>query len=143
MVVLVLGISLLLNKTLLGRAMRATSENAEVAKMLGIDTERVFTFSFILGVTLAAVAGLLVTPLFFVGVSASLAFRTAPLMVIVLGGMGSIKGSFFGGLLVGVVESLVTTLIDAQLSVASISILFLIVIYLRPQGLFGKRMRTG
>ena len=143
MVILVLGISLLLNKTLLGRAMRATSENSEVAKMLGVDTERVFTFSFILGVTLAAVAGLLVTPLFFVGVSASLAFRTAPLMVIVLGGMGSIKGSFFGGLLVGVVEALVTTLIDAQLSVASISVLFLIVIYLRPQGLFGKRMRTG
>ena len=143
MVILVLGINLLLNKTLLGRAMRATSENAEVAKMLGIDTERTYTIAFILGVTLAALAGLLVTPLYYVSVSAALAFRTAPLMVIVLGGMGSIKGSFFGGLLVGVVEALATTLVDTQLSVASISILFLIVIYLRPQGLFGKRMRTG
>jgi branched-chain amino acid transport system permease protein len=64
-------------------------------------------------------------------------------MVIVLGGMGSIKGSFFGGILVGVVEAMVTTLVDTQLSVASICILFLIVIYLRPQGLFGKKMRTA
>ncbi|GHV26356.1 branched-chain amino acid ABC transporter permease [Spirochaetia bacterium] len=143
MVVLVLGVNVLLNKTLLGRAMRATSENSEVAKMLGVDTERTYTIAFIMGVALAALAGLLVTPLYYVSVSASLAFRTAPMMVIVLGGLGSIKGSFFGGILAGVVESLVTTLIDTQLSVASICILFLLVVYLRPQGLFGKKMRTA
>jgi len=143
MVLLVLAVNMLLTKTLLGRAMRATSENSEVAKMLGVDTERTFTVAFIMGVTLAALAGLLVTPLYYVSVSASIAFRTAPLMVIVLGGMGSIKGSFFGGILVGIVEALATTLVDTQLSVASISILFLVVIYLRPQGLFGKYMRTA
>ena len=143
MLLLVLGVSMLLNRTLLGRAMRATSENPEVAKMLGVNAEATFTIAFILGVTLAALAGLLITPLFYVSVSASLAFRTAPLMVIVLGGMGSIKGSLYGGILVGIVESLVTTLIDTQLSVASISVLFLIVIYLRPQGLFGKKTRTA
>jgi branched-chain amino acid transport system permease protein len=143
MVVLVLMVNVLLNKTLLGRAMRATAENPEVAKMLGVDAERTYTIAFIMGVALAGLAGLLVTPLYYVSVSASLAFRTAPMMVIVLGGLGSIKGSFFGGILVGIVEALVTTLIDTQLSVASISILFLIVVYLRPQGLFGKKMRTA
>ena len=143
LLILVLGVHILLNYTLLGRTMRATAENSEVAKMLGINTERIFTIAFILGVTLAALAGLLVTPLYLVSISASFAFRTAPLMVIVLGGLGSIKGSFFGGLLAGIVESMVTTLVDPQLSVASISILFLIVVYLRPQGLFGKKMRTA
>jgi branched-chain amino acid transport system permease protein len=143
MVVLVLMVNVLLTKTLLGRAMRATAENSEVAKMLGVDAERTYTIAFIMGVALAALAGLLVTPLYYVSVSANLAFRTAPMMVIVLGGLGSIKGSFFGGILVGIVEALVTTLIDTQLSVASISILFLIVVYLRPQGLFGKKMRTA
>ena len=143
MLLLVFGVNLLLTRTLLGRAMRATSENPEVAKMLGVDAEATFTIAFIMGVTLAALAGLLVTPLYYVSVSASVAFRTAPLMVIVLGGMGSIKGALYGGILVGIVESLVTTLVDTQLSVASISILFLIVIYLRPQGLFGKKMRTA
>lgn len=143
MVVLVLMVNMLLTKTLLGRAMRATAENSEIAKMLGVDAERTYTIAFIMGVAMAGLAGLLVTPLYYVSVSASIAFRTAPMMVIVLGGLGSIKGSFFGGILVGIVEALVTTLIDTQLSVASISILFLIVIYLRPQGLFGKKMRTA
>ena len=143
MLLLILGVHLLLNCTLLGRAMRATSENPEVATMLGVDSEATFTIAFIIGVTLAALAGLLITPIFYVSVSASMPFRTAPLMVIVLGGMGSIKGSFFAGILVGIVEALVTTLIDTQLSVASISVLFLVVIYLRPQGLFGRRMRTA
>ncbi|MHC6202064.1 branched-chain amino acid ABC transporter permease [Breznakiellaceae bacterium SP9] len=143
MLVFVLAVHLLLNKTLLGRAMRATSEKPEVAQMLGVNTERTYTVAFCIGVTLAAVAGLLITPLYYVSVSASAAFRIAPLMAIVLGGMGSIKGSFFGGLLVGVVEQLVSTLIDTQLSVAAISVLFLVVIYLRPQGLLGKRERTA
>jgi branched-chain amino acid transport system permease protein len=143
MLLLVLGVNVLLNRTLLGRAMRATAENNEVAKMLGIDAERIYTIAFILGVTMAAMAGLFVTPLYYVSISASVAFRTAPLMVIVLGGLGNIKGAFYGGILVGVVESLVTTLIDTQLSVASISILFLIVVYLRPQGLLGKKTRTA
>jgi branched-chain amino acid transport system permease protein len=143
MLILVFLINVLLNKTLLGRAMRATAEKPEVAQMLGINTERTYTVAFILGVTLAALAGLFVTPLYYVSVSASAAFRIAPLMVIVLGGMGSIKGSLFGGILVGIVEQLVSTLIDTQLSIAAISILFLIVIYIRPHGLFGKGDRTA
>jgi branched-chain amino acid transport system permease protein len=141
--ILVLLVHFLLNKTLLGRAMRATSENVEVAKMLGVNTERTYTIAFIMGVTLAALAGLLVTPLYYVSVSAAAPFRTAPLMVIVLGGMGSIKGSFWAGMLAGVVEQLVATLIDTQLSVAAVCILFLVVIYLRPQGLFGTGMRKA
>jgi branched-chain amino acid transport system permease protein len=143
MLLLVLLVNILLNQTLLGRAMRATSEKPEVAKMLGVNTERTYTIAFIMGVTLAALAGLLVTPLYYVSVSASTAFRIAPLMVIVLGGMGSIKGSLIGGMLVGVVEACVSTLIDTQLSTAGICILFLIVIYLKPRGLFGKKERTA
>jgi branched-chain amino acid transport system permease protein len=143
MLILVLLIHLLLNQTLLGRAMRATSEKPEVAKMLGVNTERTYTIAFIMGVTLASLAGLLVTPLYYVSVSTSIAFRTAPLMVIVLGGMGSIKGSLTGGMLVGVVEAVISTLINPQLNTAGICILFLVVIYLRPQGLFGKKERTA
>jgi branched-chain amino acid transport system permease protein len=143
MLIFVLAVNLLLSKTLLGRAMRATSEKPEVAQMLGVNTERTYAVAFCLGVTMAAIAGLLITPLYYVSVSASAAFRIAPLMVIVLGGMGSIKGSLFGGMLVGVVEQVVSTLIDAQLSIAAISILFLVVIYIRPQGLFGQKARTA
>jgi branched-chain amino acid transport system permease protein len=143
MLILVGLVHILLNRTLLGRAMRATAEKPEVAQMLGVNTERTYTTAFIMGVTLAGLAGLFVTPLYYVSVSASTGFRIAPLMVIVLGGMGSITGSLFGGMLVGVVEQMASTMIDTQLSIASICVLFLVVVYLRPQGLFGKGERTA
>jgi len=143
MLIIVLAVYILLNKTLLGRAMRATSEKPEVAKMLGINTERTYTVAFIIGVCMAAVSGLLVTPLYYVSATVGNTFRIAPLMVVVLGGLGNIKGALIGGMLVGVVEALVSTLISADLGVAGICLLFLLVLYLRPQGLFGKGERTA
>ena len=143
MLILVLAVHVLLNKTLIGRSMRATAEKPEVAKMLGVNTDRVYTFSFILGVTLAGLSGLLVTPLYYVSATVGNTFRIAPLMVVVLGGMGSIKGALIGGMLVGIVEQLVSTLISADLGTAGICILFLVVLYLRPRGLFGKGERAA
>ena len=143
MVVVVIGINMLLNKTLLGRAMRATSEKPEVAQMLGVNTELTYTIAFIIGVTMAGLSGLLVTPLYYVTATAGNTFRTAPMMVVVLGGLGSIKGAFVGGLLVGLIEALVTTMISADLGTAAISILFLIILYLKPYGIFGKGARTA
>lgn len=141
--ILVFIVNILLNKTLMGRAMRATSEKPEVAKLLGINTEKVYTFSFVLGVTLAALSGLLITPLYYVSATVGNTFRNAPIMIVVLGGMGSIKGALIGGLLVGIVEQLVSTLVSPDLGTAGICILFLIVLYLKPYGLFGKGGRAA
>lgn len=143
MLILVFAVNALLNKTLLGRAMRATSEKPEVAKMLGVDTEKTYTIAFILGVVFAGLAGLLITPLYYVTPTAGVIFRTAPLMVVVLGGMGSIKGALVGGILVGVIEALVGGLISPDLGPVGICILFLIVLYVKPKGLFGKGERTA
>lgn len=143
MLVVVIGVNMVLSKTLLGRAMRATAEKPEVAQMLGINSELTYTIAFIIGVTMAALSGLLVTPLYYVTATAGNTFRIAPMMVVVLGGLGSIKGAFVGGLLVGVVEALVTTLIAADLGTASICILFLVILYLKPYGIFGKGARTA
>lgn len=142
-VVLVLGINYLLNKTTVGRAMRATSENVEVSEMLGINTKRSFALAFTLSVILAGLAGLLLTPIYFVTPSAGAIFKTTALMIVVLGGLGDIKGAFVGGLLVGIMEQLVATLVDAQLGPAGIFLVFLVVLYLRPQGLFGKGARVA
>ena len=65
--------------------------------MLGINTNKTYTFAFVLGVTLAALSGLIVTPLYYVQATVGNTFRIAPLMVVVLGGMGSIKGALVGG----------------------------------------------
>lgn len=143
MLILVGIVYVLLNATMFGRAMRATSEKPRVAQMIGINTEKTYTLAFIIGVSLAGLAGLLITPLFYVSTAATVAFRTIPLMVIVLGGMGNIKGALVGGLLVGIVESLVTTFVSANLGIAGVCLLFLIVLYLKPYGLFGKGERTA
>lgn len=143
MLVLVLGVYVLLNRTLIGRAMRATAEKPEVAKMLGVHTERTYTFAFVLGVTLAAISGVLITPMYYVQATVGNTFRIAPLMVVVLGGMGSIEGALIGGMLVGIVEQLVATFISADLGTLGISLLFLMMIYLKPRGLFGKGERAA
>ena len=127
----------------MGRAMRATAESAEIAEMLGINSRRSFAMAFVLGVSLAGLAGVLLTPLYFVTTTTGATLKTTGLMIVVLGGLGDIRGAFIGALMVGVVESLVSSLIAADLGQAGIFLLFLLVVYLRPQGLFGKGARVA
>ncbi len=139
----VIALSVMLNKTTMGRAMRATAESAEIAEMLGINSRRSFAMAFVLGVSLAGLAGVLLTPLYFVTTTTGATLKTTGLMIVVLGGLGDIRGAFIGALMVGVVESLVSSLIAADLGQAGIFLLFLLVVYLRPQGLFGKGARVA
>ena len=141
--VLVLAISLLLNKTLLGKAMRATSEKPEIAQMLGINIKTTYATAFIMGVVLTGVAGLLLTPLYYVYPQAGKMYSTTALMAVVLGGMGNIKGSLIGGMAIGIIEAVVGTLVASDLGPAGIFVLFLIVLYVKPQGLFGKGERVA
>lgn len=143
MVILVLLVNTLLTKTNLGRAMRATAEKPEVAKMLGINTDRTYSFAFIIGCIFAGLAGLLLTPLYYVTPTVGSIFRTSAMMVCVLGGLGHIKGALVGGIIVGIVESLVGTVISADLGTVAVCVLFLIVLYVKPQGLLGKGERRA
>ena len=113
------------------------------AQMLGINTKVAFTVAFVLSVVLAGLAGLLLTPIYTIYPSVGSVLKTTALMIVVLGGMGSIPGALVGGLLVGVVEALVGTLISSNLGPAGIFVVFLIVLYARPQGLFGKKGRVA
>lgn len=134
---------LFMQKTYMGRAMRATSEKPEVAQILGINTKVAFTVAFVLSVVLAGVAGLLLTPIYTIYPSVGSVLKTTALMIVVLGGMGSIPGALLGGIIVGIVEALVGTLIDATLGPAGIFVVFLLILYIRPQGLFGKGSRVA
>lgn len=142
-VLLVIVVNILLNKTLLGRAMRATSEKSDVAQMLGINVKRTYTIAFMIGVILAGVAGCIITPLYYVYPQVGNLYKTTALMAVVLGGMGNVKGAFVGGILVGLAESLVASLVAPDLGPMGIFVLFLIVLYIKPQGLFAKRERVG
>lgn len=141
--VLVLLVSYLLDRTLFGRAMRATAEKAEVAQMLGINATRTYAFAFILGICMAGLTGLLLSPLYYAYPMAGATYKIAPLMAVVLGGMGNIKGAFIGGILIGVIEGVIGTLVAPDLGPAGIFVLFLFVLYFKPQGLFGKGERVA
>lgn len=141
--VLIFAVWLFMQKTYMGRAMRATSEKAEVAQILGINTKVAFTVAFVLSLVLAGVAGLLLTPIYTIYPSVGSVLKTTALMIVVLGGMGSIPGALLGGIIVGIVEALVGTLIDANLGPAGIFVVFLLILYIRPQGLFGKGSRVA
>lgn len=140
---LTLGLNLVISKTSYGRCMRATSENMEIAEMLGVNTRRVFITSWVLGIALIGIAGLLLTPLYNITPAVGNVFRSTALIAVVLGGLGDIRGAFISGVALGVVEQFVSVFIHPQLGLAGMMILYLIILQIKPLGLFGKGERVA
>ena len=136
-------VALLLNKTIFGRAMRATAENTEVAEMLGINTREVYGRAWTLGVGLMALAGVLLAPTYVIENNVANVFRNTAFIAVILGGLGNIKGAFVSGIMLGVIEALVSVFVRLDFGPAAMYILFLLVIRFRPLGLFGKGERVG
>ena len=135
------GLVALIQRTSLGRAIRAVSEDRERATAVGIDANRVVGLTFFLGSALAGAAGVLIglyyTQIDFVmGYSAGLKAFTAA----VLGGIGNIKGAMLGGLLLGVIESLASTFINpAFKDVVAFAVLILTLVF-KPEGILGEKL---
>ncbi|HEY3110616.1 MAG TPA: branched-chain amino acid ABC transporter permease [Chloroflexota bacterium] len=133
----VLALRLLLHRTTFGLAVRATAEDWEAASLAGIDVRRAYLVTFALGAGLAGVAGGLVALQYSIAPAIGLAWTLKALVVIVLAGLGSIDGAFVAGLALGVAEALsVFALGPAYREVVGLG-LFLLVLLLRPRGLFG------
>ena len=138
-VVLMVGLQLLVNRTRLGRQMRAVAADREAAEMLGINVNFVITATFFLGSALAGVAGIMGGLLFnqvtsTIGFIAGLKAFTAA----VVGGIGSIPGAVLGGLLIGVAESFITGYISSTYSNLLVFALLIAVMLVRPSGLLGR-----
>lgn len=133
------GLYALLNHTELGRAIRATSENRLGAELVGINTRWIEAVVFGIGTSLAVTAGVTLIPLLFATPTFSGAiFTLKAFIVTVLGGLGNIGAAIAGGLLLGVVEVLGASYITSEYREAYGLIVFLLVLLLRPEGLFGK-----
>lgn len=128
-----------LYKTRLGLAIRATANDLEVANLMGMNVHRVAMATLALSVGLAAVAGVVVAPVFVVDPRMWLAPLVTMLAIVVLGGLGSLKGSLFGALILGYVEAITVFAVPAgaYLKGAVALAIMVIVLLVRPEGLFG------
>ncbi|NVK18038.1 MAG: branched-chain amino acid ABC transporter permease LivH [Methylocystaceae bacterium] len=138
-IVLMTIFTLIINKTSLGRAQRATEQDRTMAALIGVNVDRTISTTFVMGAALAAVAGLMVTLYygvidFYIGFLAGMKAFTAA----VLGGIGSLPGAMLGGLLIGLIEAFWSGYFTIEYKdVAAFSILVLVLIF-RPTGLLGK-----
>ena len=138
-VTLMIGFSTLISRTALGRAQRACEQDRLMAALVGVNVDRTISLTFVLGASLAAVAGMMVTLYygvidFFIGFLAGIKAFTAA----VLGGIGSIPGAMLGGLLIGLIEAFWSGYFTIEYKdVAAFSILVLVLIF-RPTGLLGR-----
>ena len=138
-IIIAVGLTLFTNKSKMGKAMRACSEDKGAAQLMGINVNRTISLTFAIGSALAAIAGVLLC-----SYTTSLMPTTGSMPGIkaftaaVFGGIGSIPGAFLGGILLGVIEALAKAYISTQLSNAILFAVLIVVLLVRPAGLLGK-----
>jgi branched-chain amino acid transport system permease protein len=134
-----IGVTLFVKQTPLGRAQRACEQDKTMAALVGINVDRTISATFVLGAGLAAVAGFMVTLYygvvdFFMGFLAGMkAFAAA-----VLGGIGSLPGAMIGGVLIGMIESFWGGYVNAEYKDVAVFGVLMLVLLIRPNGLFGR-----
>jgi branched-chain amino acid transport system permease protein len=137
-VALVILVYLFLVRTRAGKGLRAAADNSTAAIYMGIDVDRAHRIAWSLGVGITAVAGGLLAMSQSFQPYVGFDFVIVMYAGVVLGGLGSILGAFWGGLLIGIVQQMSTLVLPYQLQNTAIFVVFLLIIFLRPQGLFGQ-----
>jgi len=130
---------LFLQKTRMGRAVRATSLDREAASLQGINQYKIYNVTFGIGTAVAGVAGAALVPFFNIFPSVGVLFDIKCFIIVVLGGLGSIGGALLGGMIVGVIESVGPQFMTATWTEAIVYGLFLVFLFLKPSGLFGVK----
>ena len=136
-VVITYAVYLLIARTKYGRSLRATSLDKDTALLMGINTNRVFALTFGLGAACVGVAGGLLSNFYPIFPEVGLNFAIMSFVIVALGGFGNIGGAFLAGILVGLVENVGGFLIGPEFKYTLVFVLYLIVISIRPKGLFG------
>jgi len=128
---------LLIERTDLGKAIRAVAKERQGARLVGIDVEHIFAVSYAIGVASLGAAACLLLPTFYVSPQVGNVFVIIAFTIVVLGGMGSFVGALVGGLIIGVTEALGGLFLGEALGQIGISLIFILILLLRPTGLFG------
>jgi branched-chain amino acid transport system permease protein len=137
-VVSALGLYVFLTRSSLGKALRAAADNPTAAAYVGINVDRCHRIAFALGVGITAIAGGLIASSQSFQPYIGFDFVIVMYAGVVLGGMGSILGAFWGGLTIGLVQQMSTLILPYQLQNTAIFVVFLLIIFFKPQGMFGR-----
>lgn len=138
MVLCVVVLWAFLTKTPIGRGMRATSENMDAARLMGVPVERMILLSFVISALLGVIAGAVIAPVTSLDYSSMASFTNDGLIAVTLGGLGSIFGSLSGGLVLGVVLALLSGYVSSVFGTAFGLVLLVVMLAVRPQGLLGR-----
>jgi branched-chain amino acid transport system permease protein len=136
-VVISLVFYIFLTRTRLGKAIRAAAEDPVTAQVMGVNIHRVLAICFGLGALMAGFAGPLISMIYEIQPIMGLEYTIIAIIVVVLGGLGSITGSLIGGFILGLIGSIVTYF-DPGLSLIAYYVIFILLLLIRPTGIFGK-----
>ena len=134
-----LAIHLFLQRTSTGRAIRATSLDREAASLMGINAYKIYNLAFGIGTAVAGVAAVALVPFYNVFPTVGVLFDIKCFIIVVLGGLGSIGGALLGGIIIGLIESVAPQFMAATWTEAIVYGLFLLVLFVKPSGIFGVK----
>ncbi len=138
-VALCAALYLWLNHSRAGMAIRAVAVSPESARLVGIDVPKLSARAFALGGAVTAVGGVIISTFLTLDASIGVLFTMKALIIVIMGGVGDVRGTIIAALILGVGETLVATFIDPGLTLAAAYAMFILILLFRPQGLFGRR----
>jgi len=121
----------------MGKAIRATSQDREAASLMGINQYKIYNVTFGIGIAICGIAGAVLLPFYYVYPTVGTHLDIMDFVIVVLGGLGSIPGALVGGLIIGLIESVGSQFISYSWTLEAIYLIFLIILFVKPSGLFG------
>lgn len=137
------ALKIILDKTWIGRSIKAASQSPQAAKLMGVDTRKTYMIAFGIGIAVVGIAGVSLSPIFNVYPLVGTQFGTLSFVIVVLGGLGSVAGAFLGGLIIGLVSTFSGFFLPTGYTEAVYLGIFLLVLLFRPNGLLGKASAGG
>jgi len=134
----IIALHLFFKKTYIGKAIRAATQNATSAQLMGINLKRIYMISFGIGIAVVGLAGAVLIPVYEVFPTIGSLFVMVTFVVVILGGLGSIPGALVGGLVIGVIESASGFFLAPALKEGVYFVIFVFLLLLKPTGIFGK-----
>ena len=138
-IIVIVALMWVMNNTKLGRGIRAVAQDGEYAPIMGVNSSRMYTVTYMIAGTLAAFAGIMLAPIYSVNPWMGTQVQTKGLACCVLGGLGSFEGAIVGGMIIGIAEALATMLIGTEWKDMVAYLILVVVLWVKPSGLFGKK----